>query len=329
MSETTLYTPVLFLCFNRPLHTQRVFDVIRSVKPQKLYVAVDAPREGREDDLINCNKVKEIVTSVDWECETHYLFHEKNLGCSKSGVAAWNWIFRTEDRMIFIEDDGLGSKDAFYFIQDMLEKYKDDDRIAYVGPVNYGLKYGDSSYYFSREPVATYFMGTWRRTHQLYDYDLESYYDVINTANFRKRFRTRSEFLLKKRIFKSYRKSVENNRRYNTYDVQMTYLSYRYDMYSIYPNVNMVSNIGLDGGANNKVNPNSAFYKEYANRKIYPLDEIKYVDTFNVDMAFEEIFYKKRALYGKPWYVHWMKSILIQYLGKFYMKYIKPLRPDR
>ena len=89
MEKKVLYTPVLLLCFNRPEQTRQVFETIRSVKPQKLYVAVDAPREGRADDVENSKKVKEIVTNVDWECETHYLFQEKNLGCSKSGVTAW------------------------------------------------------------------------------------------------------------------------------------------------------------------------------------------------------------------------------------------------
>ena len=329
MKAKTLYTPVLLLCFNRPKQTKQVFEVIRSVKPQKLYVAVDAPREGREDDYVNCRKVKEIVTNVDWDCETHYLFQKNNLGCSRSGVTAWEWIFSTEDKMIFVEDDGLGSKDAFYFIQDMLDLYEKDTRIAYVGAVNYGLKYGNASYFFSREPVATYFMGTWKRTYNLYDYDLDSYYDVIRTKEFRKNFRTNSEFWLKRRIFDGYRKSVEKNNRYNTYDVQMTYLSYRYNMYSIYPNVNMVSNIGLEGGANNKVSKDSSFYKEYANRTISPLEHIVYVDTFNIDERFEEVFYRKRALYNKPWYLHWFKSVFLQYFGKLYAKYVKPLRWDR
>lgn len=74
-----LTTPVLFLCFNRPEKTQQVFDCIRRAKPSKLYVAIDAPREGRPDDVEKCNKVKEIVHNVDWPCEAKYLEREKIL----------------------------------------------------------------------------------------------------------------------------------------------------------------------------------------------------------------------------------------------------------
>lgn len=208
MENKVLHTPVLLLCFNRPKQTKQVFDAIRLARPQKLYVAVDAPRKGRSDDVENCQKVKEIVTNVDWECETHYLFHTVNLGCSKSGYVAWDWIFESEERMIFIEDDGLATLSAFFFIQDMLEKYANDERVAYVGAVNHKLQYGDKSYFFSRYPDSTYFMGTWRRTHRLYEYDLESYDHVCSKREFDNSFWGLQERWILKQKFYTYIKSI-------------------------------------------------------------------------------------------------------------------------
>ena len=72
--ETTLKSPVLFLVFNRPEKTQKVFDIVKKVKPTKLYVAADAPRKNNPSDILLCEKVREIVQDVDWECETHFLF---------------------------------------------------------------------------------------------------------------------------------------------------------------------------------------------------------------------------------------------------------------
>lgn len=326
MNNTELYTPVLLLAFNRPNQTKRVFEAIRSARPQKLYVAVDAPREGRFDDVENNNKVKSIVENVDWPCETHYLYQKHNLGCSRSGVSAWDWVFKTEDRMIFVEDDGLGTKDAFFFIQEMLERYVDDKRIAYIGGVNYGLSYGEGSYFLSRCPVATYFMGTWKRVYDLYEYNLDSYEDIRNAPSFKTRFLTIAEYVVRNQAYSSYVHSIKVGRRHNTYDVQMSFLSYKYDMYSIHPNVNLVSNIGLDGGANNSVDVNSRFYKEYANRATSKLSKIVYVDNLQIDPSFEIKYFKKRTLYNKPWIFVWLKIYLLQHFGGFYKKYIKPLR---
>ncbi len=321
-TNTSIATPVLFMVFNRPEKTQQVFDSIRKVKPTKLYVAIDAPREGRQDDVENSNKVKAIVHNVDWPCEVHYLEHEKNLGCSKAGITAWNWLFEHEDRMIFIEDDGLGNESAFYFVQEMLERYKDDNRIAYVGAVNYGPKYGDESYFFSRQPAATYFMGTWKRVFNKYEYNIDSFPVVRWSWEFYRHFNSLGEYILECMGFKAYMNSIKNGVRFNTYDRQMIYLSYRYNMYSIYPNVNMVSNIGLDGGANNHLDVNDPFYLEYANRTRYKLSEIIHPVSVSVDKVFEKKFYVKRNLYGESvWH-----AVLRNMQPNWFFKFRKALK---
>ena len=331
MEIKELYTPVLLLCFNRPSQTQQVFDMIRQVKPQKLYVSVDAPRDSREDDIVNCRKVKEIVTNVDWDCETHYLFHEKNIGCSRAGYLAWNWIFEKEESMIFIEDDGLATESAFFFIQDMLDKYRDDDRIAYVGAVNHNLHFGDKTYFFSRYPDSTYFMGTWRRTHMLYEYDLETFNDVRNTKKYKNSFWGCIERLILNQKFYTYVESIRKGVRHNTYDVQMLYLCYKYNKYNIYPNINMVSNIGTECGANSFNRSDSSYVREYGNRERFNIETISYHNPTNivVDTNFEKKHFKKRMLQNKCWFVVYAKAFILNHFGNIYSKYIKPLRWDR
>lgn len=293
-----LTTPILFMVFNRPDKTQLVFNSIRNVKPTKLYVAIDAPRFDHQDDVEKCNKVKSIVHNVDWPCEVHYLEHKQNLGCSKAGITAWNWLFEHEDRMIFIEDDGLGNDSAFYFVQEMLERYKNDAHIGYVGAVNYGATHGDASYYISRIPAATYFMGVWKRTHELYEYEIESFQKVRWTKEFYSHFNSLSEYIIECCGFCKYLQSIRKGSRLNTYDIQMIYLSYKYNMYSIYPNINMVSNIGLDSGANNHVPKDDPFYQQYANRPRYDIDIINHPENLQVDKKFEKNFYNLRRLRG-------------------------------
>ena len=60
----------------------------------------------------------------------------------------------------------------------------------------------------------------------------------------------------------------------------------------------MVSNIGLDGGANNHVDINDPFYKEYGNRARLNLDTIIHPKCVSVNKQFELSFYRKRNLYG-------------------------------
>ena len=74
-------SPVLFLIFNRPDTTERVFEEIRKARPPRLYVAADGPRASRPGEKEICEKTRAIVGNVDWPCEVKTLFRDVNLGC--------------------------------------------------------------------------------------------------------------------------------------------------------------------------------------------------------------------------------------------------------
>lgn len=307
MEKSVLYTPVLFLVFNRPEKTQRVFDIIKRVKPQKLYVAADAPREGNQSDTIGCEEVRKIVKQVDWECETHYLFHEKNLGCTLAGKTAWDWFFSQEDRMIFIEDDGFASDSFFFYCQELLEKYKDNDKLAYIGGVNYMAYSGNASYFFSRYCPPTYGMATWKRVYELYDYDMKSYETIRNSYDFVHGFWWKFERDLFRTKYDRYVNSVKEGKRENTYDVQMSYLCWRYHKYNIHPNANLVANIGFDyDGSNTIVDPNSSI-AQFFSRPNEDIKELVHPSSIMVSKEDERNFFIKKVLLGKNYYFSTLK----------------------
>lgn len=312
MKNIKITTPVLLLAFNRPAKTQEVFECIRRAQPQKLYVAVDAPRDGRPDDVENCNLVKAIVKNVDWPCETHYLFHEKNQGCTLAGKKAWDWLFSQEEEMIFMEDDGVVTDSFFFYCQELLEKYRYDDRIAYIGGVNFGQKYGEASYFFTRYSVSTYGMATWKRVYDLYDYDLDTYPETRNTRDFRSQFFSFFERDVFLKMFDEYRKSVEKGQRINTYDRQMNYLVCKYHKWCIYPNLNQVTNIGFDiDGSNTAMDSNSTVAQAHI-RPRFEFSEIKHPSSVCIDMKREKKLFCVRLLGGVPIW----KAVIEFYLRK-------------
>ena len=97
--------PILFLIFNRPEATRCVLNSIRMVRPERLYVAADGPREQSSQDVATCKAAREIATAVDWECEVYTLFRDGNLGCRDAVSEAIDWFFEHETEGIILEDD--------------------------------------------------------------------------------------------------------------------------------------------------------------------------------------------------------------------------------
>src|SRR6187402_3370357 len=145
--------PILFLVFNRPETTVRVFEKIREIKPQRLFVAADGPREGKEGEKEKCQAVRDLILkNIDWPCEVKTLLRDQNLGCGKAVSSGITWFFEQVDEGIILEDDTLPAISFYNFCKLLLNKYRNEQKIKMISGINFqdGIRRGDASYYFTR-----------------------------------------------------------------------------------------------------------------------------------------------------------------------------------
>lgn len=67
-----LQTPILFLIFNRPEQTQRVFETIRKQQPKQLFIAADGPRSNVHTDEKKCLEAQSFIGKIDWDCRLRF-----------------------------------------------------------------------------------------------------------------------------------------------------------------------------------------------------------------------------------------------------------------
>lgn len=175
--------PILFLLFNRPDLTQRVFERIRQAAPQRLFIAADGPRPGMPTDVELCAQARQVVEWIDWKCEVHTLFRETNLGCKQAVSSAIDWFFEHVEEGIILEDDCVPHPTFFRFCAELLERYRDDERIMVISGDNFqqGRQRTPYSYYFS---CYTHIWGwaTWRRAWRYYDGDMKHWPELRQTS---------------------------------------------------------------------------------------------------------------------------------------------------
>lgn len=162
--------PILFIIFKRYDTTIKVFKEIQKIKPKKLYIAADAGRSSEEQ--IKCEETRSIIKNIDWECEIFTLFQKKNQGCKYGPYTAINWFFQHEEEGIILEDDCLPNNSFFQFMKEMINKYRDDDRIGMIAghnPINIEIPY---SYTFSRFK-GCWGWATWKRAWNKIDIELQ------------------------------------------------------------------------------------------------------------------------------------------------------------
>jgi len=244
--------PVLLIIFNRPQVTAEVMRALQVARPAHLLVAADGPRATRPAEAELCAATRETVRSmVNWPCEVQWQCSEQNIGCGMGPASAIAWALEQFEQTIVLEDDCVPHPDFFTFADAMLERYRDDQRVMLVSGINvlkgrYALPY---SYGFSRYPL-TWGWATWRRAWQHFDFDMKLW-PAMRSANLLQ------DILGDPREAEYWTRNfnaVERNR-HDVWDYQLHLAMWAHGMHALYPAVNLITNIGVEGTHFHNVRP--------------------------------------------------------------------------
>ena len=257
IDDYPIYTPVLFLAFNRFEVAQEVFFAIRKAKPLKLYFAVDGARESHAGEKEKVDEIRSFVlNNIDWECEVKTLIRKENLGCKNAISSAIDWVFENEDTAIILEDDCVPSSSFFIFCQELLEKYNDNESIMHIGGSNFqdGILRGNASYYFSAI-TGIWGWATWKRSWAQYNPNADGAKDFIDSRRINKLLTAR-----KTRKFWSRRfLAIESGNNKSGWDIPWAYSVIECAGLCITPNKNLISNVGFSASATHAFDENSFF----------------------------------------------------------------------
>lgn len=247
-------SPVLFMVFNRPHTTQRVFDAIRQARPPRLYVAADGPRPSRDGEARRCDEVRRIATAVDWPCEVTTLLRDQNLGCKAAVSSAISWFFENEPEGIILEDDCLPHPSFFAYCDELLERYRSDPRVVCIGGVNFVSKAWtpDASYYFSRY-AHIWGWASWRRAWQHYDVSMASWTGGQDRGLLDAAFPDSPH---ERRYWRQIFDRVSSGA-IDTWDYQWAYTCWQQRGLTCLPRANLITNIGFGADATHTLSAES------------------------------------------------------------------------
>ena len=178
-----LRTPVALLIFNRPDATRRVAERIAAARPPRVFVFADGPRPDRPTDPERIAQTRAVIEGIDWPCEVVKSYSDVNLGTKHRPASGLDWVFDTVEEAIFLEDDCLPHASFFRFCDELLARYRTDERVMMVSGNNFwpGARQTPFSYFFSPY-VGIWGWATWRRAWQHYDVDLKEWPALRETS---------------------------------------------------------------------------------------------------------------------------------------------------
>ena len=256
MKKALIDVPVLLLFFVRPDTFRKVFEQVKEARPSKLFLFQDGAREGRPGDAEKIEECRKIAEDIDWECEVHTYYSEKNLTCDHAEYTAISWAFKYVDRLIILEDDIIPSQSFFRYCYELLEKYINDSRIQMIAGLNHlddSSRTVSESYFFSKV-ISVWGWATWKEKWERCD----TSFDYIKHEEFRKLIldniqpKSWAKFQLA-RAEKTYNQFKENGTIYS-WELMNAMAMHLNSSYAIVPVKNMISNIGITEDSTHNVN---------------------------------------------------------------------------
>lgn len=288
--EFVLRTAVAFCVFKNLDSTKQVFAKIREAKPPKLYIVADAARSHVAGEKEKVEAVRRYIEEhIDWKCEVFKNYAQDNMGCGRRISSGLDWVFEKEEQVIILEDDCVPDETFFRYCQEMLEYYKDDERIMMISGNNpYASCYqGDEDYLFSKVPFI-WGWASWRRSWKLYDYDLKSLPENRKSPMFKRVLPTKAYWVYMAEYESLYRHE------FDTWDYQLMYAGILHDKLNIAPRESHVFNIGFSQEATHTFRA-----PKWMKQEVHPVRfPIHFRDELKWDEDFDRSYFKAANRHG-------------------------------
>ncbi|MDR0604737.1 MAG: hypothetical protein LBG80_10580 [Bacteroidales bacterium] len=236
--------PILFLIFNREDITLQSFASIKEYSPNRLYIAADGPRAEKPGEYNLCEDTRNsVLKAIDWDCEIKKLFRDKNLGCTNAISSAITWFFENEEYGIIIEDDCLIHQDFYRLCEELLPKYRNEEKIMLITAQNHtpDLIHANQLVFTNRAYIWGW--ASWRRAWDKMDMKLPKY-KLITLIKQR-------GFFAACIIFFYYQSRSRKNPERVLWDGRWSFSVSKNNGLCLSSNVNLSKNIGIEHGGTN------------------------------------------------------------------------------
>ena len=244
--------PILLIIYNRVNETHNLFQVLRKIAPEKLYVAADGANTTEDKhDYRNCLKAR-CVIMPEWKCELHTYFKDEHAGKNGMIYQAIQWFFDNEPEGIILFDDIMPHLDFFPYCEELLNRYREQKEVMHIG-ANYfnkkeqrkfwrnqkKAKSVEPSYYFSAYANLWGF-ATWKDRWKNFTNKMTQ----LNGINFNKLLNTYMD-KPKERFFWLNRYNILSKHGLQSFDNQYNFYIWYKKGLAIAPHVNLVANTGF------------------------------------------------------------------------------------
>ena len=241
------YAPIAIFACKRPVHLSQLLESLAlnlDARHSDVRIFVGGPKDAKDWDLVKSTirvaqaaiGFKSVVLEEKFELTTSRALLEYGIGK----------VLTENSTLIVLEDDLLVREDFIRYMNESLERYKNDERVVQISGWNWGKTLEGSPNSTHLFPVTTSWgWATWQHAWNIPRNILQDYSWLTEKSRRIHKFNSNESY--------DYLGMIEAivHENYDAWDVNWYLNSFRNDKLVLYPNSSLVINQGFDGSGLN------------------------------------------------------------------------------
>ncbi len=246
-SSISQIAPIALFVYNRLEHTGKTLDALKKnnlSKDSELFVFSDG---AKESSLKEVDEVRKYIKTIDGFKKVTVIERPENLGLAKSIIAGVTDLVNRYGRVIVIEDDLVTSPYFLEYMNEGLDYYKDNDKVASIHGYIYPAKQDLPETFFLRG-TDCWGWATWKRAWDMFEPDGKKLLTGLKENKLTYAFDFDGSYHFTEML----KRQIEGKN--NSWAIRWHASAFLANKLTLYPGKSLVHNIGQDNSGTHKTN---------------------------------------------------------------------------
>ena len=268
-------SPIIIFAYNRPKHLSNLIKSLEKndLKNFKFFFFCDGPKIT--EDINQINKIKKIISQSKIKFQKK-IFRKRNIGLANNIINGVNTVLKYNEQCIVLEDDLILNSKTIKFMNDALNKFKNNKKIGSVSAYSYldDFNLFQKHNIFMTKRHSSWCWGTWSRVWKRVNW--------IN-INYNSHFKNKSSIIkfseagkdLNLLLWGQYQNLI------NSWAIRFNFFCSQNNLSSIQPRYSMIINDGKDfSGTHEKFSFSRKKFNNFFPKKIDKILKSQKIDDY-------------------------------------------------
>ena len=254
-------SPIVLFTYNRPYHTRQTVEALQKnhlAQESQLFIYSDAPKNEETQEQVA--KVREYLKTINGFKKINIIERNRNFGLANSIIDGVTKIVNEYGKIIVLEDDLITSPYFLQFMNEALELYENEKKVACIHGYIYSIKNLPETFFI--KGADCWGWATWKRAWNVFEQDGKKLLKDIKQTNKQRE----ADFNNSYAYVKMLKDQIKGKN--NSWAIRWYISAFLKDMLTLYPGKSLIQNIGHDNQGTHCKNETDVFEVRLLNNKL-------------------------------------------------------------